>query len=161
MGEIVSIWIKRFKRGPMDPVPEARLVAGRGLGGNMNQGGKRQVTIIDEAAWGHACREVGVDVTPSARRANVMLRGVDLETSRGKILRLGTSVIRIYGETRPCEQMEEAQAGLRAALGSHWRGGAFGEVLEGGLIRLGDPAELTEELAGATMSQQFRLSFRP
>lgn len=141
MGTIVNIWIKRFKRGPMDAFDEAQLVAGRGLKGNANQGGKRQITIIDEAAWTDAQREVGVDVGPSKRRANVMLRGVDLEKSRGKMLRLGETLIRIYGETRPCEQMEEAQPGLRKALDPHWRGGAYGEIVEGGVIRVGDGAE--------------------
>jgi MOSC domain-containing protein YiiM len=155
MGEIAAIWIKRFKRGPMDPVAEARLAAGRGLAGNKDQGGKRQVTVIDEAAWAEACREVGVAVPPTARRANVMLRGVDLEKSGGKILRLGSCVIRLYAATRPCERMEEAQAGLRAALGIHWRGGAFGEIVEGGAIRVGDTAELTDDPVGSTLPLPF------
>jgi len=49
MSEIVAIWSKRFKRGPMDPLMFAELVAGRGLAGNTEQGGKRQITIISEA----------------------------------------------------------------------------------------------------------------
>lgn len=144
MPEVAAIWLKRFRRGPMDPVQSAQLVAGRGLAGNANQGGKRQITIIDEAAWQQAAREVGVDVDPSKRRANVMLRGVDLEQSRGKLLRIGECLVRLYGETRPCEQMEAAQPGLRKALDPHWRAGAYGEIVEGGTIRIGDPAWLVE-----------------
>lgn len=143
-GEVVAIWIKRFKRGPMDPVLFTEAIAGRGLMGNANQGGKRQITIIDEARWREAQEEVGVDVPPTARRANVMLRGVELEQSRGKHLRLGSVLVRIYNETRPCEQMEEAQPGLRAALGTRWRGGVYGEIIEGGVIRVGDRATLEE-----------------
>ena len=143
-GEVVAIWIKRFKRGPMDPVLFTEAIAGRGLMGNANQGGKRQITIIDEARWREAQQEVGVDVPPTARRANVMLRGVELEQSRGKHLRLGSVLVRIYNETRPCEQMEEAQPGLRAALGKRWRGGVYGEIIEGGVIRVGDRAALEE-----------------
>src|ERR1700686_5813406 len=52
VGEIVSIWIKRAHGGPMDRVGEAEMVAGRGLRGNADQGGRRQVTIIDEGGWG-------------------------------------------------------------------------------------------------------------
>ena len=141
MGEIVAIWIKRFKHGPMDSVMEAEAVEGRGLKNNANQGGKRQVTLIDESRWREAQEQVGVDVDPRTRRANVMLRGVDLERTNGRLLRIGSSVVRIYGETRPCEQMEEAQAGLRKALEPRWRGGAFGEIVSGGIIRVGDPAE--------------------
>jgi MOSC domain-containing protein YiiM len=141
MGTLLAIWLKRAKRGPMDSVMFAEAVAGRGLAGNANQGGKRQVTIIDEARWQEAQRELAVDVDPRARRANLMLRGIDLEGQRGRSLRVGPVVIRIYNETRPCEQMDEAHEGLRAALAPRWRAGAYGEVVEGGVIRLGDEAE--------------------
>ena len=140
-GEVVAIWIKRFKRGPMDPVMFAEAVEARGLVGNANQGGRRQVTIIDEARWREACEQVGVDVYPSARRANVMLRGIDLEKTHGKVLRIGACRVRIYNETRPCERMNEAQPGLREALMPRWRGGAFAEIIEGGVFRVGDAAE--------------------
>src|SRR5687768_15457468 len=112
-GEVVNIWLKRSKGGPMDPVARVEAFAGKGLQNNANQGGKRQVTLIDEERWREAIEQLGVDVPPSARRANVMLRGIDLEQTRGRILRVGGCVIRIYNETRPCEQMDDAQQGLR------------------------------------------------
>ena len=140
-GEIVDIWIKRAHGGVMDWVQQAEAIAGRGLIGNADQGRRRQITIIDEAAWREAAAETGHDVDPSKRRANVMLRGMPLADSRGKLLRLGECLVRILGETRPCEQMEEAQAGLRKALSPNWRAGVFGEIVEGGAIRVGDRAE--------------------
>jgi len=140
-GEIVDIWIKRAHGGVMDRVQQAEAIAGRGLIGNADQGRRRQITIIDEAAWREATAETGHDVDPSKRRANVMLRGMPLADSRGKLLRLGECLVRILGETRPCEQMEEAQAGLRKALSPNWRAGVFGEIVEGGTIRIGDRAE--------------------
>lgn len=152
MGSIAAIWIKRFKRGPMDSVDRAELVAGRGIAGNANQGGRRQVTLIDEAAWRAATEVVGADVDPSRRRANVMLRGIDLERSNGLSLRLGECLVRIYNETRPCERMDEAHHGLRDALRPHWRGGAFGEIVEGGTIRVGDEAEWVVEQQSLPLS---------
>jgi MOSC domain-containing protein YiiM len=139
-GEVLALWLKRFKGGPMDPVLFAEAVAGRGLAGNANQGGKRQVTIIDQDRWREAEAELGLSVHPSARRANVMLRGIDLENMRGRELRIGPCVIRIYNETRPCEQMDDAQPGLRDALKPRWRAGAFGEIVQGGVMRVGDGA---------------------
>jgi len=131
----------------MDPVNEAEAVQGRGLTNNANQGGKRQVTLIDESRWREAQDQLGIEVDPRTRRANVMLRGIDLERTNGRLLRIGTCVLRIYGETRPCEQMEEAQAGLREALRPRWRGGAFAEVVTSGTIRIGDRAEwVSDEL---------------
>ena len=143
-GEVVKIWLKRFRGGPMDPVMFAEAVEGRGLAGNANQGGKRQVTLIDESRWKEACAELGMDVDPSARRANLMLRGIDLEGMRGRTLRIGAMRVRVYNETRPCEQMDDAQPGLRVALQPRWRAGAYGEVVEGGVIKVGDVVEWEE-----------------
>ena len=48
LGEVRAIWLKRFKRGPMDPQETATLRAGKGLVGNANQGGRRQVILLEE-----------------------------------------------------------------------------------------------------------------
>jgi MOSC domain-containing protein YiiM len=141
MGTLDSIWVKRAKRGRMDPVNSGVLEPGVGLLGNANRGGRRQVTIISRERWKELMDTLAADLPPSARRANLMVSGLDLENSRGRILRIGAAHIRINGETRPCEQMEDAHPGLQALMRDRWGGGAFGEVLEGGEIRPGDPAD--------------------
>jgi MOSC domain-containing protein YiiM len=137
-GRLQAIWIKRMKRGPMDPVDEANLVAGRGIEENTNQGGKRQVTLIEQEIWEELMRNLDASLSPSARRANLMVNGISLAESRGRVLRIGSCRIQIYGETRPCERMDEALEGLREALKPNWGGGAFGEILDDGRIRVGD-----------------------
>lgn len=144
-GRLEAIWIKRMKRGPMDPAESAELIAGRGIVGNANQGGKRQVTIIEQEVWRHLMDELGGTLPPSARRANLMLSHLPLVESRGRILRIGTCRIRIYGETRPCERMDEALPGLREAMYPNWNGGAFGEIIQGGRITVGDNASWEPE----------------
>jgi MOSC domain-containing protein YiiM len=141
MGRLEAIWIKRARLGPMDPVDRATLVAERGLAGNANQGGRRQVTIIARETWDRLMGELDAFVDPSARRANLLVSGLDLEESRERILRVGACRIRIRGETRPCERMDEALPGLRNAMRPRWGGGAYGVVLEDGEIRVGDPAD--------------------
>lgn len=141
MGALEAIWIKRVHRGPMDPFPRASLVAGEGIKGNADQGRRRQVTIIEREIWESLMAEVGGNLPPSARRANLMISGTPLAGSRGRILRIGGCRIRIRGETKPCEQIEAAHSGLRAAMYPDWRGGAFGEVLDSGEIALGDPVQ--------------------
>lgn len=139
-GRLEAIWIKRAKPGPMDARQEALLEAGLGLAGNANRGGRRQVTLIDGSAWREALSELNADLDPSTRRANLMLESVRLAQSRGKILKIGPCRLQVLGETRPCERMEEACQGLRAALQPDWRGGVFAQVLQGGKIRVGDRA---------------------
>lgn len=123
----------------MDFVEQAVMQAGEGLAGNANQGGRRQVTILEREVWAELMAEVNGALPPSARRANLLIRGLSLYRSAKSILRIGSCRIRILGETKPCERMEEAWPGLQAAMSRAWTGGAFGEVLDDGEILVGDP----------------------
>jgi MOSC domain-containing protein YiiM len=141
-GSLRAIWVKRAKRGPMDPALAGVLVAGRGLAGNANQGGRRQVIVIEEERWTEALADLphlDTELPPSTRRANLMISGLRLAGSRGRVLRIGPCRLRIWTECLPCHQMDEACPGLKKALRPDWRGGACAEILEGGPIALGDP----------------------
>jgi MOSC domain-containing protein YiiM len=139
-GSLAAIWVKRCKRGPMDGATSGELVAGRGLDGNADQGGRRQVTLIEEEVWSAMMRELESAAPTSGRRANLVVRGLPLLASRGRELAIGICRLRILGETRPCERMDEAVPGLRRLMLDPWRGGAFAEVVVGGTIRVGDAA---------------------
>ena len=122
----------------MDPVTTAIARNGAGLEGNLNQGGRRQVTVLSLEAWELVQEQLALPLDPRLRRANLLVRGIDLEASRGRILVIGSAALLIRGETKPCNLMERACPGLREALAPHWRGGAFGEVIRGGEVSLGD-----------------------
>ncbi len=145
VGRLETIWIKRAKRGPMDPVDSARVHAGAGLEGNADQGGRRQVTLVSVESWADAAAAVEGDPDPILRRANLLVSGIDLVETRGKTLQVGAVEIRIYGETRPCRRMEDSHPGLQAALDPEWRAGAYGEVLSDGEVKLGDPVRWVRE----------------
>ncbi|MFN8570528.1 MAG: hypothetical protein U0132_00650 [Gemmatimonadaceae bacterium] len=138
MGTLVAIWRKRAHRGPMDAVDRAELRAGHGLLNNADVGGRRQVTIIEAEVWQRHMTALGGALDPSTRRANLMVSDCDLRDARGRVLRVGSSRIRILGETKPCERMEEALPGLQAQMRPVWGGGAFGEVLDDGVVAVGD-----------------------
>lgn len=151
MASLEQIWIKRMHRGPMDPAHRATVVARRGIVGNANQGGKRQVTIVSSKHWTDVTAPLGATPDPRLRRANLLVSDIDFSDAHGKILKIGPIRIRIYGETRPCEQMEAAVPGLKDAMSVPWGGGAFGEVLDDGEISVGDDVTWEDERTGTTL----------
>lgn len=138
---VVALWSKRAHRGPMDALEEATLVVGEGMRGSVGESRRRQVTLVSLESWRAATEELGTEVDPIARRANILLTGVDLENTRERVLRIGGARLMIGGETRPCERMDAAAPGLRAALEAQWRGGTFAQVITAGVIRVGDAVE--------------------
>ena len=136
-----AIWIKRAELGPMDPAEAASLVEGRGIVGNADQGGRRQVTIIERETFDRIGATLP-DARPIMRRANFMVSGVRLAHTGGHTLRVGGVRILLHGETRPCYRMDEQCPGLTAALGPDWGGGAYGVVLNSGDVLVGDAVSL-------------------
>lgn len=125
----------------MVPVKEGVLVEGRGLADNVDRSRRRQITLIEREAWDRMMSELGADIDPSSRRANILVSGMKLAHTRGRSLRIGDARIVIGGEVTPCERMDEALPGLRAAMRPDWRGGVFAQVVGGGKIRVGDAVE--------------------
>ncbi|MEC7726682.1 MAG: MOSC domain-containing protein, partial [Planctomycetota bacterium] len=87
----------------------------------------------------------GRPLDPAVRRANIVVSGLDLAQSIGRVLRVGGALVDVRGETRPCELMDDdGRMGLDAALRKSLRGGVFGSIRRGGELRVGDDAELLE-----------------
>ena len=137
-GRVEAIWIKRAHRGSMDSVPQATLTEGKGVEGSVDRSRRRQVSLLDADNWEACMTELGVDADPAGRRANILVRGVRLFDTRGRILVVGEARLSIGGELTPCERMEDVAPGLQAALRPEWRGGVFAQVVAGGVIRVGD-----------------------
>ena len=137
-GRLEAIWIKRAHRGKMDEVANARVIAGQGLEGNVDRSRRRQITIIEREMWDTFMKQLDADISPSGRRANLMVSGVRLTETRGRRLRVGPVRFAIGGETTPCERMDEALPGLRAAMQPNWGGGVFAQVVDDGVIAVGD-----------------------
>lgn len=143
-GRISGLCVRPGPR--VEPEERGALVldAAEGVVGDHGRREKRQVTILSRESWRAAERAVGTELPWTARRANVLVEGVDLaELLAGGVLRLGGCEVEIVGETFPCDQMEEAHPGLKAALLPETRGGVYGRVLTPGTIRVGDPAAVT------------------
>ena len=142
MGHLLAIARAPVKRGPLMPLVEAEIGIADGVAGDAR--GKRpgrQVTVVFREGWEAACRELGVELPWIARRANLLVEGVPVPRE-GKRLVIGSLVLEVTQETQPCQVMEAAQRGLRAALTPDWRGGVCCRVIAGGTIRVGDRVDI-------------------
>ncbi len=83
-----ALWLKRMKRGPMDTVTEMVLVVGKGLVGNADQGGRRQITIMEREMWEQVMKQTHGQLSASARRANILISGL-----LSVHFRIGTSLV--------------------------------------------------------------------
>jgi MOSC domain-containing protein YiiM len=100
--------------------------------------GKRQITILDQAAWDAARQELGrPDLSWLLRRANLLVSGLDLRESTGRRLRIGPVLLEITGETDPCVKIDRPTPGLMQVLIPDWRGGVTARVREGGRVEAG------------------------
>tara|TARA_B100000378_G_scaffold121879_1_gene98402 strand:- start:89 stop:592 length:504 start_codon:yes stop_codon:yes gene_type:complete len=146
-GRLEAIWVKRARGGKMDAAQQVTLAAKKGIVGNANWGGWRQVTIMEKEIWDSVTSSLGVTLDPSTRRANLMVSGIELAHSRDKVVSIGGVRIKMVNETAPCNLMEESCSGLKDALKPNWRGGAFGYVIDDGEITVGDDVCWVEEEA--------------
>ncbi|MGV3707760.1 MAG: MOSC domain-containing protein [Gemmatimonas sp.] len=154
-GRVEQIWVKRAKRGVMDAVAHAAVKSNRGIVGNANQGGRRQVTILERERWDDHLAALEATLDPSRRRANILVSGISLRDSRNKVLQIGAVRFRIAGETKPCEKMDETLPGLQAVMRPDWGGGAFAIVLDDGEISVGDSVSWTEATDQLSLLQKF------
>jgi len=111
--------------------------------------GRRQVTILDQAAWEAACQTLGrPGLSWLLRRANLLVSGLNFRESTGRRLRIGPVLLEITGETDPCVKIDRPTPGLMQALTPDWRGGVTARVREGGRIEAGMAASFETDLFG-------------
>ena len=136
MPRIERLWIKPAQGAAMVPAEELTIVGGDGVAGNKQQ--QRHVTLISAERWAEIMSEMGADLDPGTRRANVLISDIDLNESTGRTVRIGEVELHIRGETKPCHQMDAALDGLKNAMVPRWGGGAWADAVTGGTIRVGD-----------------------
>lgn len=138
---ILAIAVRSVRRGPMKLLDEATAIENGGLAEDIRVSKRRGITLLDRRAWETATAELGVELPWYTRRANVLVENIALADCIGQIVRLGEVVLKIHAETEPCEMMDEQYAGLRRALTPDCRAGVYGQVIQGGTLRVGDLVE--------------------
>ncbi len=141
-GRVVSICVCSLAGEKMHHVQEVEAIAGAGLKGdrycigegsfNKGKQGKRQVTLINGLFFENS------GFTFAESRRNIITRDVELMWLIGKEFQVGTARLRGLKYCDPCERPSKlsGQEGFKESFFD--RGGLVAEVIEGGIIRVGD-----------------------
>ena len=137
-GKLVAVAIRKKSHAPMVEIPQAEITTETGVVGDFRgTPGPRQVTVLSVEAWNATCEGIGKEIPWTVRRANLLIAGLNLANTMGSRLRIGDVILKITGETEPCQRMDDQVAGLCQALSPHWRGGVCCQVVSGGAVEPG------------------------
>ncbi|MEO0938333.1 MAG: MOSC domain-containing protein [Pseudomonadota bacterium] len=115
-----------------------------GLVGDRSRAGKRAVTLIQAEHLQAIAAFLGRDaVDVEMLRRNIAVSGLNLAGAKGRLLRVGTAVLRPTVICAPCSRMEAAfGVGGYAAVRGH--GGWCAEVVTPGRITLGSRVDIRD-----------------
>ena len=149
-GTVLEIWRTPTAAAPMERLPAALLVVGRGLDGDRYASGggtwarypdlEKQLTLIDGGDVAAVAAEVGVPLTPGDTRRNLVTVGVDLPALVGRWFAVGDALLFGVKRCPPCAHLERL-TGARLVKAMVHRGGinaavfAGAPVAEGAIVR--------------------------
>jgi len=148
MGQVLAIATREKTKAPMETTNSAAVTFLQGVG-NDSRGKKqnhRQITIITSEGWKEACEELNAEIAWTTRRANILVEGIDLRETTGKVLQIGSFKVEVTGELVPCNRMDEQFDGLTKALSTNWRGGVTCKLISEGSIAENDSIQFVENL---------------
>jgi MOSC domain-containing protein YiiM len=143
-GKLLGIAIKEAKRSPIILKETANITTQEGVeGDHRGMQGRRQVTVVSKKSWEKVCEDLNQSLPWIARRANLLVNGIEFKNSTGQLLQIGELVLKITGETEPCHRMDEFYQGLQDALKPEWRGGVTCKVIKSGRVKIDDVVTLS------------------
>ncbi|MDO8616094.1 MAG: MOSC domain-containing protein [Dehalococcoidia bacterium] len=149
-GTVVSIHITSQAAAPMQAVPQARAVPGRGLEGDRyfaktgtysdRPGTGRELTLVESETVEALEREYGVKLSPGETRRNITTRGVAVNHLVDREFRVGEVRLRGVRLCEPCAHLQSLTH-EKVLPGLVHRGGLRCDILTEGVIRAGDTIE--------------------
>jgi MOSC domain-containing protein YiiM len=149
-GTVAAIFVAPEAEATPLQINEVLTVLERGLEGDRYFFGRgsfsrwpgegRDLTLFETEAIDAILREHGIDLSEGRSRRNVETVGIDLNDLNGRRFRIGEAVLRGARLCAPCRHLERlvGPGTYDAMLG---RGGLRANILEGGVIRVGDVIE--------------------
>ena len=144
---VVSLHIAPSGAAPMQSVGSVNAIAGRGLEGDRyynlsgtysnHPGDGRHVTLIESEALAGLEREYQITLEPGLARRNIVTCGVALNHLITREFCVGAVILRGMRLCEPCLHLEKLSS-KGAMRGLIHRGGLRAEIINGGVIRVGD-----------------------
>jgi MOSC domain-containing protein YiiM len=139
LGHVVAIHVAKATKLPMRPVESVVAEAGVGLVGDRYHGARhRHVTVQSAPSLADASRALGAPVEAGATRRNLTLSGGPVPGRPGTRIRVGEALLEVVRPAAPCRLMDDL-IGPGAMKALHGRGGTVFRILQGGVVRVGDP----------------------
>lgn len=142
-GKLEWIGLRSERRGEVLVVDHAEAVVGLGLVGDHRMkktpGSARQVTLISSEYIQQICQHMDHEsIDPRLLRRNLVISGMNMNLLRYQRLQIGEVILETNALCHPCSRMDEnlGEGGAAAMFGY---GGLCAKVIQGGLMRLGDP----------------------
>ena len=153
MGKVVSIQIAPEASAALTPVEQVNAVAGQGLEGDRyffktgtyskKHEPSREATFIEAEALEALGRDYKLELSAVDSRRNIATRGVALNHLVGRTFRVGGALFKGLRLCEPCGHLEQ-MTGRQVKAGLVHRGGLRTQILETGIIRVGDSVEVIE-----------------
>ncbi len=145
-GEVMWIGVRPAKGEPMIVVDEVLADTRSGLMGDRYNGnsGRRQVTLLQYEHLAVLESMLGKEIPPEVLRRNLLIKGVNLLALKNCKFKIGAAVFQMTGLCHPCSKMENkiGSGGYNAMRG---HGGINAQVLQGGLITVGDKVTVMKD----------------
>ena len=136
MASVKHLFRAAKKRLPMEELPEVWVSDNYGFEGcaHSRPDSPRQILLVDSETL------QAMDLSPGIIRENITTSGLNVNGLEiGQKLRVGETRLEVSAVCTPCDQLEKIRPGLRREI---WgRRGMLCRVIEGGIIRRGDPIE--------------------
>lgn len=152
-GTVIAIYTTPIHSEPTQPQQSVRVIPGLGLEGDRyfgppgtpgkRSGTGRDITLIEIEALQAFENDQQLHLSAAEARRNIVTRGVSLNDLVGQEFKVGEVTLRGMRLCEPCEHL----AGLtdpRVLPGLVHRGGLRAEILNEGIISVGDPVVIID-----------------
>ena len=145
-GRVESILVRPGRLDPVTILDKVNALQNLGLEGDhyKNKGGTRQVTLIQAEHLDVLASLLEFDnVGPELTRRNLVIRGINLLSLKGKQFNVGEALLEYSGECHPCSRMEK-NLGVGGYNAMRGHGGITAKVINSGIIKVGDLVSVSE-----------------